>query len=696
MIPENLKNKIVNTTIDISQYINDEYFSINNNLAYLVKVGKIRMIKVDVTLKKEINTDIYLFNFPTNFLDIINTYFFGNLIDRSGKSYDVAFYNQLESNNFSILIQPQYENPITVESRIIGEWVGFCKSADTDINAEDDKYLNKEEVQALISEALDGAILKETFEKSQSKQDKLIQKLQANAIQESTEEATSLYVEDASNLPAILSAQGNHYQEQQEGTDNLVVLTKGSTTKNGVTVDIENGNIKVNGTNTTTETLIFNIATVVLTKGETYYIKRLGTINGTGLYIYSSEQIWGQATETSFEAKETGIFNVFLTVGTTQINNTTQQFLVSKTSGANWEEGKADMPSLYYPSEIKVIKDEINVVKSNKNLYKITASDNNYSGIKLTINQEEGSATATGTSTGYSHPIGNVTLKPGDYVFSGGPESGDWNKSRLSIYVKKTEGVFEIVTPIYKDTTYSVHLDKETEYRLNYVIPSGTTVTDEKIYPQVEKGTVVTDFVKHEEKEYNLAVQKNMLQNDYFNLDNNKEIHKWGHINTKNVTNLTISLNTSSGNFRRYSVDLKINDRKTGEYLKILCTHFKYKDCRWHEYEGICGWESGQTFCIGTFNKELDTAEKMKNYLLNNDVEIYYELAEQEELALTEEQKETLAQLNTLELFKGVNNIYTEQDLALLQLNYVADTKMYIDNKIASQNKEILNVAGGN
>ena len=86
MVPEHLKNKIVNTTIDISQYINDEYFSINNNMAYLVKVGKIRMIKVDVTLKKEINTDIYLFNFPQNFLnELLNTYFFGNLINISRK-----------------------------------------------------------------------------------------------------------------------------------------------------------------------------------------------------------------------------------------------------------------------------------------------------------------------------------------------------------------------------------------------------------------------------------------------------------------------------------------------------------------------------------------------------------------------------------------------------------------------------------
>ena len=220
-------------------------------------------------------------------------------------------------------------------------------------------------------------------------------------------------------------------------------------------------------------------------------------------------------------------------------------------------------------------------------------------------------------------------------------------------------------------------------------IKRGTTLTDFKMKFILKRADDNSEYVQNEQKEYNLSVQQEMLQNDYFDLENNKEIHKWGYINTKDVTSLAVSLNTSNGDFRRYSVDLKINDRKTGEYLKILCTHFKYTDSRWHEYEGICGWESGQTFCIGTFNKELDTAEKMKNYLLNNDVEIYYELAEQEELNLTEEQKEVLNQLNNLELFKGVNNIYTEQNLALLQLDYTVDTKMYIDNKIANLKEQV-------
>lgn len=67
---------------------------------------------------------------------------------------------------------------------------------------------------------------------------------------------------------------------------------------------------------------------------------------------------------------------------------------------------------------------------------------------------------------------------------------------------------------------------------------------------------------------------------------------------------------------------------------------------------------------------------------------LYYVSDTTTELDLTEEQKQVLNELNNIELFKGVNNIYTEQDLALLQLNYTADTKMYIDNKISSQKKE--------
>ena len=364
----------------------------------------------------------------------------------------------------------------------------------------------------------------ENIQTKDTEQDKLIQKLQANAINESTEEATSLYVEDASDLPAVLSVRGNHYQETQEGTSNLAILQEGTIEQNGNKVVVENGIATLSGTNSSDTTNYVKVGTAYLYSGKTYYINNIRTLNmgshGALLRSKTGAVKWFTAnTELEWECTNTSEWDIEISYSAGQYANGTEKFLISETSGAEWIQGKKAIPSLEYPSEISTVKSEMNVVVSNKNLYKITASDNNYNGIKLTVNQEEGYATATGTSTGYSHPIGTVVLKPGDYVFSGGPKNGDWNKARLSIYVKNTEGVFESITTIYKDTTYSVHLDKETEYRLNYVITSGTTVTDEKIYPQVEKGTVATDFVKHEEKEYNLAVQKNMLQNDYFDTE---------------------------------------------------------------------------------------------------------------------------------------------------------------------------------
>lgn len=685
MIP-NSANKIVNTTVDITQYINTEYFNVNNGVAYLIKIGKLRMIKVDVTLKKAITKDTYVFNFPSNFLKgMINTYFFGNVINRNGKAYEVAFYNQLSSNNFSILLQVTAGNTIENNSRLIGEWTGFCSADINDISEEKNQFITYNQFNTLISETLKDYTKNVVLEESQTQQDELIQKLQNNTIQESTREATSLHVEDASDLPAVLSVKGNHYQEAQGGTSNLVVLNEGSITQDGITIDIKDGVGTVSGTNTSSATIYIEIGTAYLYKDKKYYIKKVTGGGGYSLYK-NGKTIWfPDSGESSFSASETGEYSIRYSAGANAKPITTFKLSIYEISEQEWVQGKKSIPSVEYPSEVSTVKDEMNVVVSNKNLYKITASDNNYNGIKLTVNQEEGYATATGTSTGYSHPIGTVILKAGDYVFSGGPANGDWNKQRLSIYVKNSEGVFKSVTTIYKDTTYSVHLDKETEYRLNYVIPSGTTVNDEKIYPQVERDTVATEFVKHEEKIYNLAVQQEMLKNDYFDVKNNKEIHNY---EKKNLRELSWQVSSNPLQTETFSfVVMFSNEELLSTEINCLSNCFKSKTASYlynNDEEGIAQSKSQIMVRIG--KEKVADIEEFKTLLAEKNAVVY--VKKRSELDLTEEQKQVLNELNNIELFKGVNNIYTEQDLALLQLNYTADTKMYIDNKIASQNKE--------
>ena len=518
-----------------------------------------------------------------------------------------------------------------------------------------------------------------TLEDVQAEQDSLIQKLKDNMINLTTEEDTSLYVNDAGTPPASLQIRGNHRQEVQEGTDNLAVLTEGTIEENGLTVNIQNGEATMSGTNTASSTTSIKIGTAYLYAGQTYYQIKTGSQSSFGARIQNSNgvQHWFSNTESSFICETTEEWDVYASAGASQTVNATFKVMLSKTSGAEWVQGKKTIPSLEYPSEIETVKDEVNVVVSNKNLYKITISDNNYNGIKLTVNKEKGYLSATGTSTGYSHPIGTVILKPGDYVFSGGPQNGDWNKQRLSIYVKNSEGTFENVTTIYKDTTYSVHLDEETEYRLNYVIPSSITVTDEKIYPQVEKGTVATDFIKHEEVKKTLDIQQEMLKGDYFNLENEKEVLGYEKKNMSEI-DWVVSSNQLQEKTYCFMVMYSVAGLSSTE-INCFSNCFKSLTGSYlfaNDEEGIAQ-SSTQILCRISKEKVADL-NAFKALLAEKNAVVYVKNPTQ--LDLTETQKEVLNQLQNLDLFKGINNIYTEEGIALIQLDYSADTKQTVDS----------------
>lgn len=570
----------------------------------------------------------------------------------------------------------------------------------------------------------------ENIQTKDTEQDKLIQKLQANAINESTEEATSLHVEDASDLPAVLSVKGNHYQEVKNSINELHLIdTPETNLNNGLSYKIEDETIILNGSVESTYALVIttqsNIVDLVKAgeewtlsaygenmPAENTFVRITTASNANVLQALLNSTIEEGSNSTTFTENSA---TVRIMLAANAVYNNSKIKIKLEKGGTKTDYDKyCKMPSIYIPSEIETVKDNIKIIQCNSNfLKKQEETEITGQGLTGTVSND-GTITLNGTTTDAtyiqltdelkittytnSQNFEKHTLPVGNYKFIS-ETSGQVSTNDIHAYIygssSATRPYIQRISESQKKEITFEFTNNENYYAYVW-IKRGTTLTNFTMKFMLKRADDNSDYVQNEQKEYNLPIQQEMLDGDYFDLENNNEVHNWGYINTKNVTNLAVLLNTSSGDFRRYSVNLKINDRKTGEYLKILCTHFKYTDSRWHEYEGICGWESGQTFCIGTFNKELDTAEKMKNYLLNNDVEIYYELAEQEELDLTEEQKEGLNQLNNLELFKGVNNIYTEQNLALLQLNYVADTKMYIDNKIASQNKEILNVAGGN
>lgn len=233
-----------------------------------------------------------------------------------------------------------------------------------------------------------------------------------------------------------------------------------------------------------------------------------------------------------------------------------------------------------------------------------------------------------------------------------------------------------------------------TEKKQNYIayiwIAANTTLTDFKMKFMLKRADDNSEYVQNEQKEYNLAVQQEMLQNDKFDLENNKEVHGWKKYTVTSVDNFKVTKKEA-----RFEFEMSVEN---GNHLSnLVCNMFKkWKNSDYTKTACYISWNSKFIIllqfgdCGFTENMTVEEAKTRFQEIINENTSLifYYSMITTEELELTEEQKQVLNELQNLELFKGVNNIYTEQDLALLQLNYTADTKMYIDNKISSQKKE--------
>lgn len=269
---------------------------------------------------------------------------------------------------------------------------------------------NDKDVKDSIKEIQDKQTLQDkNIEKNITKntqQDKLIQKLQSNMIQESTEETTSLHVKDASDLPAVLSVKGNHYQEQQEGTDNLAILTEGTIEQDGNKIIVENGIATLSGSNQSSATNYIKVGTAYLYKGKKYYINNIRslTAGSHGALLRGSTTKWFTAnTELEWECPKTGEWDIEITYSAGQFAAGTEKFLISETSKATWIQGKKAIPSVEYLSEVETVKDNIKIIQCNSNFLKkqkkVEITGQGLTGKVLA----DGTITLNGTTTGATY-----------------------------------------------------------------------------------------------------------------------------------------------------------------------------------------------------------------------------------------------------------------------------------------------------
>lgn len=216
---------------------------------------------------------------------------------------------------------------------------------------------------------------------------------------------------------------------------------------------------------------------------------------------------------------------------------------------------------------------------------------------------------------------------------------------------------------------------------------------------QIEEGDTATGYEEHKEQKIILDIQQPMLKWDYFDLERKKEVHNLGHYKF-----------TGDENFKKRGVYNNLNvfylEGADVPFMYKLQTYTKSgisnasKTAKSISYASNGTIEEGIQLYYNSGNpvrafyisfKDIETVEDLKAKIKEIDFYYYYEVEEPTELDLTESQIQTLEQLNKLRLYKGVNNIFTLEDIALLQAEYGVDIQTKFNN-ISTQLLEL----GGN
>ena len=223
---------------------------------------------------------------------------------------------------------------------------------------------------------------------------------------------------------------------------------------------------------------------------------------------------------------------------------------------------------------------------------------------------------------------------------------------------------------VENSTTINIKVNKTVQNnKHNYLLLS---FTKKDIYPdlQVEYKKEVSQYEEHQEQSYIMPVQKEMLTDDYFDWDNEEEVHVWGNVVVngtetinKNSNSEFFSITKSMSQFDTSAKGIKqsISNYGTGTTLTLGSgnTNNKYSF-------------NASTIYLDCYNSNINTVEKLKVQLTKNNMKIYAKLATPTRLPFTDEQKAVAKELSNARTYKNVTNITTDS-IAILSLDYAKD-----------------------
>ena len=432
------------------------------------------------------------------------------------------------------------------------------------------------------------------------------------------------------------------------------------------------------------------------------------TLNSSLVRIGGAENIpqKGSVVErtewTSVGLKDVSSYNYILVSFSIYGTNTTLEdinegFMLNPgTTALPWEPytGGISSPNPNYPQEIESTGDRGSIEESilGANLIPKIKVDTTYSANGLTMRVENNKCVINGESTyNYARIIDDTLKLPrGTYFVSGG-KFGDSVYTQIAI-TKNGKTTYHINTKFTIDGTEdSIRCTVQTGDKI-------VTLNNYEIYPRVTIGDValpIAEWKTYKNQMISLSTPDGLhgipVSSDGNYTDENGQqwicdtIERYADGTGKRIQRTSVWQIKSTDLIgidenSRYISHVISSELPTGiSSIKAMCTHFKYNAFNWN-------WGSitiaDHRICIGILNSGISTTQEWREWLnaqeeAGKPVIVIYALKTPIETQLTAEE---LAEFEKLHTYKSTTNITTDCD-AGIEIEYVADTKTYIDNK---------------
>ena len=532
-----------------------------------------------------------------------------------------------------------------------------------------------------------------------------------NIVSKNTVNGESIYIDDALEYKIFdCKIDGNVEQTTTTGKNLLkyqVDHIPGRVVEsNGVTFTVnEDYSITINGTNNGNNSVLFIANGLTLPPG-TY----IGNLNGSGWKLsFQKDSSWLSWNVARTFEEETNLKQVYIEPSSrnqTYDNEIIYPMLVSGDTSPGFAKdvyepytGGEPSPSPDYKQAISVVSDGVKIVQTGKNSFDKNGDFTHGNNNNLTTLQEDGTIKTTANFSNQRSSGQLISVdKNTNYTVSGIlVESQSPNNTVIEILNENNTRIhmFEISNSANYNFSFTFNsADNEKIWiSLNardFNLSASVYAIFDKI--QIEEGTVSTEYEDYQSNEYTINLNNNELvkltddTKDEITIDKNGNVSLSKRIG-KVVLNGTENwiFNESGTNYIRFTLfinDLINNQENNKKYVAsdyFVSSSIDEAVTDSADANRICA-VSNQRLLIKLVNDNVMNLDDFKAWLSENNVTVYYELAEPT--------TSSLGQLTNFKTYAGVNHFFLETNISTnFEIKYAQDLQKVISKQQAEINE---------